>query len=101
MGWYLDGRVSAVLGTHTHVPTADEQILPAGTAFQCDVGMTGAFRSILGREIKPVLKTTLTFDPNTFHVATEDVRLSATCVDIDPNTGLAMGIARVQWRAVS
>ena len=101
MGWYLDGRVSAVLGTHTHVPTADEQILPAGTAFQCDVGMSGAYRSILGREIKPVLKTTLTFDPNTFHVATEDVRMSGTCVDIDPSTGLAIGIARLQWRAGS
>lgn len=97
MGWYLDGRVSAVLGTHTHVPTADEQILPLGTAFQCDVGMTGAYRSILGRDIKPVLRTTTTFDPNTFHVATEDVRLSATWVDVDPETGSSMAIGRLQW----
>lgn len=98
MGYYLDGRVSAVLGTHTHVPTADEQILPKGTAFQCDVGMTGPYRSILGREIEPVLKTTLTFDPNTFHVATEDVRLSASWCDIDPETGLATQIARLHVR---
>jgi 2',3'-cyclic-nucleotide 2'-phosphodiesterase len=98
MGYYLDGRVSAVLGTHTHVPTADEQILPLGTAFQCDVGMTGPYRSILGREIEPVLNTTLTFDPNTFHVATEDVRLSATWFDVDPNTGKASAIGRIHWR---
>jgi calcineurin-like phosphoesterase len=99
MGYFLDGRVSSVLGTHTHVTTADEQILPNGTAFQCDIGMTGAYRSILGREIQPVLKTTLTFDPNTFHVATEDVRLAATWVDVDPVTGLAKAIGRLQWKS--
>ena len=99
MGYFLDGRVSSVLGTHTHVTTADEQILPNGTAFQCDIGMTGAYRSILGREIQPVLKTTLTFDPNTFHVATEDVRLAATWVDVDPLTGLAKAIGRLQWKS--
>src|SRR5688572_9334073 len=63
MGRYLDGRVSAVLGTHTHVTTADECLLPRGTAFQCDVGMTGPFESILGRRIGPVMETTLTFNP--------------------------------------
>ncbi len=99
MGYFLDGRVSAVLGTHTHVTTADEQILEAGTAFQCDIGMTGAYKSILGREIQPVLKTTLTFDPNTFHVATEDVRMAATWVDVDPQTGLAKAVGRLQWKA--
>ncbi|MFN9434382.1 MAG: YmdB family metallophosphoesterase, partial [Planctomycetota bacterium] len=97
MGYYLDGRVTAVLGTHTHVPTADEQILPGGTAFQCDVGMTGPYRSILGREIEPVLRTTLTFDPNTFHVATEDVRVSATWFDADPLNGRATQIGRLQF----
>jgi metallophosphoesterase (TIGR00282 family) len=97
MGYYLDGRVSAVLGTHTHVPTADEQILPGGTAFQCDVGMTGPHRSILGREIDPVLRTTLTFDPNTFHVATEDVRVSATWFDVEVATGRAKKIGRLQF----
>jgi len=100
MGYFLDGRVSAVLGTHTHVATADEQILAGGTAFQCDIGMTGAYKSILGREIQPILKTTLTFDPNTFHVATEDVRLAATWVDVDPQTGLAKAIGRLQWKAI-
>lgn len=97
MGFYLDGRVTAVLGTHTHVPTADEQILPGGTAFQCDVGMTGPHRSILGREIEPVLRTTLTFDPNTFHVATADVRVSATWFDSDPTSGHAKRIGRLQF----
>lgn len=98
MGRYLDGRVSALLGTHTHVPTADECILPNGTAFQCDVGMTGPHESIIGRSIEPVLNTTLSFDPNSFHVATEDVRLNGTIVDIDPTTGLALQIARLQLK---
>ncbi|AMV33195.1 hypothetical protein VN12_13800 [Pirellula sp. SH-Sr6A] len=96
---YLDGRVTAVLGTHTHVPTADESILPGGTAFQCDVGMTGPYESILGRSITPVLNTTLTFDPNSFHVATEDVRLSGTWVDCDPSTGKAIAIGRLVLRS--
>jgi calcineurin-like phosphoesterase len=98
MGRYLDGKVTAVLGTHTHVPTADEQIFPGGTAFQCDVGMTGPYLSILGRAIEPVLNTTLTFDPNAFHVAKDDVRLSGTWVDADPKTGKATAIARLHLR---
>jgi metallophosphoesterase (TIGR00282 family) len=95
MGRFLDGRVSAVLGTHTHVPTADQEIFPSGTAFQCDVGMTGPYRSILGRAIEPVLNTTLTFDPNPFHIATDDVRLSGTWVDVDIETGKAIHIQRL------
>lgn len=95
---YADGRVSAVLGTHTHVTTADEQILPKGTAFQCDVGMTGPFESILGREIAPVVATNLTFDPNSFDVATDDLRICLTWVDLDPITGHAKQIGRVQWK---
>lgn len=95
MGRYLDGRVSAVLGTHTHVPTADECIFPGGTAFQCDVGMTGPYESILGRRIDRVLETTLSFIPSAFDVATEDVRLSGTIVDVDPQTGRATGITRL------
>lgn len=94
MGRYLDGRVSAVLGTHTHVPTADETILPGGTAFQCDVGMTGPHLSILGRKIDPVTKTTLTFEPFSFQVAKEDVRINGALVDIDPETGKAVAIKR-------
>ena len=101
MGRFLDGRVSAVLGTHTHVTTADEQIFPGGTAFQCDVGMTGPYQSILGRRIDRVLETTLTFRPTEFHVASEDVRLAATIVDIDNQTGRATHIERLQWTAAS
>jgi hypothetical protein len=92
---YLDGRVSAVLGTHTHVATADEQILPGGTAFQCDVGMTGPHESIIGRKIDCVLHTTKTFEPTAFEVATEDVRLNGTIVEVDPRTGKALGIWRL------
>jgi metallophosphoesterase (TIGR00282 family) len=95
MGRHLDGRVSAVLGTHTHVPTADECILPGGTAFQCDVGMTGPFDSILGRRVDRVLESTLTFNPTHFEVATDDVRLLGTIVDVDPTTGRATAIERV------
>src|SRR6185437_3083230 len=75
MGRYLDGRATAVLGTHTHVPTADECILPSGTAFQCDVGMTGPFESIIGRRIDRVMQTSVTFVPTMFDVADGDVRL--------------------------
>lgn len=95
MGRYLDGRVSAVLGTHTHVPTADEAILPKGTAFQCDVGMTGPYESIIGRRIDRVLENTLTSLPLPFDVATGDPRLSGTIVEVDPATGLATGIRRL------
>lgn len=96
MGRYLDGRASAVLGTHTHVPTADETIFPGGTAFQCDVGMTGPYASILGRQIDRVLETTRTFLPTQFDVATGDVRLCGTIVDVDPATGRATSIARLR-----
>jgi metallophosphoesterase (TIGR00282 family) len=95
MGRYLDGRVTAVLGTHTHVVTADEQIFPGGTAFQCDVGMTGPHLSILGRRIDPVLMTTLTFQPTHFEVADDDVRLCGSIVDVDPSSGRATHIRRL------
>ncbi len=95
MGRYLDGRVSAVLGTHTHVPTADECILPGGTAFQCDVGMTGPHESILGRKIDRVLQVTRTFRPAQFEVADGDVRLNGTMVEVDPATGRATAIRRL------
>jgi metallophosphoesterase (TIGR00282 family) len=98
MGRYLDGRVSAVLGTHTHVTTADEQILPGGTAFQCDVGMTGPYNSILGRRIDRVMETTLTFRPTPFDVAEQDVRLAGTVVDVDEATGRATAIRRIVVR---
>ena len=95
MGRHLDGRVSAVLGTHTHVATADEQILPGGTAFQCDVGMTGPFEGILGRRMDRVLETTRTFRPTHFEVASGDPRLCGTIVEVDPETGRATAIRRV------
>ncbi|HEX5103416.1 MAG TPA: TIGR00282 family metallophosphoesterase [Pirellulaceae bacterium] len=95
MGRYLDGRVTAVLGTHTHVTTADEQIFPGGTAFQCDVGMTGPHESILGRRIERVLETTVTFQPTHFEVASGDVRLSGTVVEADPATGRAIAVRRL------
>ncbi|MFO0872000.1 MAG: TIGR00282 family metallophosphoesterase [Pirellulales bacterium] len=98
LGRYLDGRVTAVLGTHTHVTTADEQLLPGGTAFQCDVGMTGPHHSILGRRIDRVWETTLTFRPTEFEVAKGDVQLHGTIVTIDPELGRATAIERFVFR---
>src|SRR5581483_8014869 len=95
LGHHLKGRVSAVLGTHTHVPTADEQLLPGGTAFISDVGMTGPYDSILGRRIDRVLPTTITFVPTLFEVATGDPRLAGAIVDVDAATGQAHAIRRV------
>ncbi len=92
MGRHLDGRVSAVLGTHTHVATADAQIFPGGTAFQCDLGMTGPHESIIGRRIEPVMEVTRTFFPEHFDVATADVRLNGAIVEIDPATQRATSI---------
>jgi metallophosphoesterase (TIGR00282 family) len=95
MGRYLDGRVTAVLGTHTHVTTADECILLAGTAFQCDVGMTGPFESIIGRRIDRVMETTLTARPTEFEVASGDVRLCGTIVEAAAATGRAIAVERL------
>jgi metallophosphoesterase (TIGR00282 family) len=98
MGRYLDGRVSVVFGTHTHIPTADETVLANGTAYITDVGMTGPHDSVLGREVKPVLKKLTTGVPAKFEVATGDVRLSGALVTVDEQTGLATAIERVQVR---
>ncbi len=95
MGRHLMGRVSAVLGTHTHVQTADEQVLPGGTAFICDVGMTGPYDSVLGRRIDRVLGTTVTFVPSAFDVAEGDPRLAGVVVEVDAATGKASSIRRV------
>jgi hypothetical protein len=95
MGHYLKGRVSGVLGTHTHVATADEQILPGGTAFISDVGMTGPYDSVLGRCVDRVLSTTVTFVPSAFDVASGDPRLAGALVDIDPTSGKATAVRRV------
>ena len=95
MGRYLDGRVTAMLGTHTHVTTADECLLPGGTAFQCDVGMTGPHDGIIGRQFDRVLETTLTARPVTFLVAKGDLRLSGTIVELCAETNKATAIRRV------
>ncbi len=92
LGWHLDGRVTAVLGTHTHVPTADACVLPKGTAFICDVGMTGPYASVLGREVKPVVERFLDGMPRRFDVATGDVRLSAALIEIDASKATARKI---------
>lgn len=84
LGWHLDGRALAVIGTHTHVPTADACVRPGGTAFMCDAGMTGAYASVLGREVAPVLGRFLDGMPRRFGVAGDDVRLSAALVEFDP-----------------
>lgn len=97
LGRYLDGKVTAVLGTHTHVPTADACILPGGTAFQCDVGMSGPYDSIIGRDIKRVMQTTRTFEPCHFHVATRDVRLCGAIVEAK-ETGKAKTIERFEMK---
>ena len=99
MAHYLNGRVAAVIGTHTHVPTADEQILPGGTAFICDVGMTGPYASILGRRVDRVLSVSVTAVPAPFEVATDDVRLGGAIIDVDPTTGRARQIERVMFTA--
>lgn len=95
LGRYLDGRVSAVIGTHTHVQTADEQIFPKGTAFLCDSGMTGPHDSILGREVEPIIQRFITQMPTRFEVAKNDVRLCGAVIQIDASTGKALKIQRL------
>ena len=84
MGWYLDGRALGVVGTHTHVPTADARVLPRGTAYHTDAGMTGPYESVLGREIQPILAKLLDGLPRRWPVAQGDVRLCGTLIDFDP-----------------
>lgn len=98
VGLYLDGRVSAVIGTHTHVPTADGKILAQGTAYQTDAGMSGPYDSVIGRDVERVLKTTISFEPIHFHVATGDVRLCGSIIDVDNETGKATSITRFEYR---
>jgi len=95
MGHYLNGRVSAVLGTHTHVTTADEKIMKGGTAFQCDVGMTGPHSGVIGRDARQVTKTALTFQPTSFNVADGEMELHATIVETDDQTHKAILIERL------
>lgn len=98
MGRHLDGRVSAVFGTHTHVPTADERILPEGTAFQTDVGMTGAYDGIIGFRPDEILHRFLMNTPSRMEVAKRDVRMTGVMVEIDEQTGKATAIERIDER---
>ena len=95
MGWYLDGRVTAVLGTHTHVPTADTRVLPKGTAFQTDVGMTGPFDGVIGVEKELVIQRFLTQMPARWEPATHDAHLCAVLIEADPASGRAKSIERL------
>ena len=95
IGRFLDGKVSAVIGTHTHVQTADEQIFPGGTAFLCDAGMCGPVNSILGRAIDPIVNRFVSNMPAAFPVAGGEVRLRGALIEIDENTGRALSIRRV------
>ncbi|HKT24621.1 MAG TPA: TIGR00282 family metallophosphoesterase [Terriglobales bacterium] len=95
MGWYLDGRVTAVLGTHTHVATADTRVLPNGTAYQTDVGMSGPHDGVIGVEKEQVISRFLTSMPNRFDAARGDVRLNGVLIDCDAKTGKANSIERI------
>jgi metallophosphoesterase (TIGR00282 family) len=95
LGRFLDGKVSAVIGTHTHVQTADEQIFPGGTAFMCDAGMCGPVNSILGRKIEPIMNRFISNLPASFPVAGGEVRLHGALIEIDESTGRAVRIMRI------
>ena len=95
MGWHLDGRVSVLFGTHTHVTTADERILPKGTAYITDLGMTGPYDSVLGRVKERVLRTIVSGVPETLDVASEDVRMCGILACVDSATGRALKLGRI------
>jgi len=95
IGWYLDGRVTAVLGTHTHIPTADERILPNGTAYQTDVGMSGPYDSVIGVETELILKRFLTGMPGKFEAAKGNPKMCATLIECNGATGRAHRIQRI------
>ncbi len=98
MGHYLSGKVSAVLGTHTHIPTADKKILDGFTAFITDVGMTGPCDSVLGRRKEDIIEKLLTNMPTRFNLAEEDIRLQGALIDIKEDTGRAVSIKRVEYK---
>jgi metallophosphoesterase (TIGR00282 family) len=95
MGWYLDGRVTAVVGSHTHIPTADETVLPQGTAYITDLGMTGPYDSVIGIDKQLVIRKFLNQMPARFEVAKGDVRLAAVLIEADPESGRAVSILRI------
>ena len=95
MGWFLDGNVSAVYGTHTHIQTADETILPKGTAYMTELGMCGPYKSVIGRDIDQVLYRFKTQLPGPMEVASEDARVSGAFIEVDAHTGKAKFIQRI------
>lgn len=95
MGWFLDGRITAVVGTHTHIQTADERVLPRGTAYITDVGMTGPYDSVLGRDKHAVVQSLVTGVPHPYTVAFDDARLCGVIIELDEATGRATNIERV------
>lgn len=98
MGYFLSGKVSAVVGTHTHIPTADARIIDDHTAYVTDVGMTGSFDSVLGREKHQIIERFITNMPVRFNLAQGDVRMQAVCIEIDADTGRALSIERAEYR---
>ncbi len=98
-GWYVDGRATAVVGTHTHVATADERVLPGGTAYITDVGMTGPYDSVIGVDKAAVIERFRTQRPVRFTPADGDARLCGVLIEADPETGRAVSIERVEWPA--
>ena len=99
MGWFLDGKVSAVIGTHTHVATADQRVLPGGTAFITDVGMTGPHDSIIGMEKQGIIQRFLNGLPARFEVAEGDVQMHTALIDVDESTGRARSVEHLVFRA--
>ena len=95
MGWFLDGKVSCVFGTHTHIPTADERILPQGTAFITDVGMTGPYDSVIGRRVDQILERFLRQLPMRSEVADGNIQLRSLLIDVNPTTGKALSVERM------
>ncbi len=95
LGWYLDGRASIVFGSHTHVPTADATILPNGTAYITDVGMTGPYEGVLGRTKEKVIRSLITGMPNMYSIAEKDVRVAGVLVTVESNTGRATAIEQI------
>ena len=101
MGWYMDGMVSAVIGTHTHVQTADERVLPGGTAYITDIGMTGPFDSIIGMKKENALRKFVTMLPTKFSVAENDIRINGVVITIEKKTGRALMIERINEQVLS
>jgi len=99
MGWHLDGRVSGVIGTHTHIPTADSRILPGGTAYQTDAGMTGPYDSVIGVEKEMIVRRFTNSMPVKMEAAKGMVEFHSVIIDVDEETGLARGIRRHMLRA--